>query len=85
MWIVKVALEQSGKADRESLAQALRKIRIDPGPNLLLPYDYISFDERGVNKGGKFIFAQVQNQRWVTVYPEKYAGHKLMVMPGWKK
>lgn len=85
MWIVKVALEQSGKVDRESLAQALRKIRIDPGPNLLLPYDHISFDERGVNKGGKFIFAQVQNQRWVTVYPEKYAGHKLMVMPGWKK
>jgi branched-chain amino acid transport system substrate-binding protein len=85
VWIVKAALEQAGKVDRESLTQALRKIRIEPGPNLLLPYDYISFDEKGINKGGKFIFAQVQNQRWVTVYPEKFVGNKLMVMPGWKK
>jgi branched-chain amino acid transport system substrate-binding protein len=85
VWIVKLALEQAGKADRESLTQALRKIRIEPGPNMLLPYDYISFDEKGINKGGKFLFVQVQNQRWVTVYPEKYVGDKLMVMPGWKK
>jgi branched-chain amino acid transport system substrate-binding protein len=84
MWILKLALEKTGKVDREALAQALREIRIDPGPHLLLPYDYISFDEKGVNKGGKFLFVQVQNGRWVTVYPEKHAGSKLKVMPGWK-
>jgi len=85
VYVLKEALEKTGKVDREALAQTLRKIKIEPGPNLLLPYDFISFDDKGVNPGGRFIYAQMQNQRWVTVYPENRAGHPLKIMPSWKK
>ncbi len=85
VWVVKEGLEKAGKLDRQALADALHKIKITSKPALFLPYDYISFDEKGVNKGGRVIFSQVQNQRWVTLYPEKYAGAKLVIPPSWKQ
>jgi branched-chain amino acid transport system substrate-binding protein len=84
--VVKEALEMAGKADRQAVADALHKIKIGPGhPSLFLPYEYISFDKKGVNAGGGFIFSQVQNQRWVTLYPEKFAGSQIQILPTWKK
>ncbi len=85
VWVVKEGLEKAGKADRQALADALHKIKIEPGPNLILPYEYISFDKKGINAGGRFIFTQVQNQRWVTVYPENHAGSPVKILPEWKK
>jgi branched-chain amino acid transport system substrate-binding protein len=86
VFVVKEGLETAGKADRQALADALHKIKIGPGhPSLFLPYEYISFDQKGVNGGGGFIFSQVQNQRWVTLYPEKYAGSQVRILPAWKK
>lgn len=86
VWIVKEALEATGKADRQAVADELHKIKIGPGnPALFLPYRYISFDKKGVNAGGDYIFSQVQNQRWVTIYPEKFAGAQLRIPQSWKR
>ncbi len=86
VWVVKEALEAAGKADRQAVADALHRIKIGPGnPALFLPYQFISFDKKGVNAGGDFIFSQVQNQRWVTVYPDKFAGAKVRIPPTWKR
>lgn len=68
-----VALEQAGKADREALRNALAALEIKPGPNLILPYKQIKFDEKGLISGAGSLMARVTNGEFVTVWPKQYA------------
>lgn len=79
--VIKEALERAGAADRQALRDALAKIEITPGPNLILPYQSIKFDPHGVNVGGAFIMTQILGGDFVTVWPEKYASRRPQLKP----
>ncbi|MEO8038481.1 MAG: ABC transporter substrate-binding protein [Betaproteobacteria bacterium] len=73
MWIFKAALEAAGKADREAVAQALRKMDLTTGPARYFPGGRVKFDERGRRVGATLLIVQWQNGVPVTVYPAKEA------------
>jgi branched-chain amino acid transport system substrate-binding protein len=66
-------VEQAGKADREALRDALVKINLPPGPNMVLPYQHMKFDGKGLIDGGGFLMTRLTNGQLVTLYPEKFA------------
>ncbi|MFM9885540.1 MAG: ABC transporter substrate-binding protein, partial [Burkholderiales bacterium] len=47
--VLKQGLEQAKSTDREQLNQALKKLKIQPGPQMVMPYTAIEFDETGQN------------------------------------
>lgn len=71
MWIMKSALEKAGKADRESVAVALRGL--DEGRSPYFPGGVIKFDEAGRRVGATMTVIQWQNGVPVTVFPEENA------------
>ncbi len=81
MWIFKAALEAAGKADRESVAQALRKMDLTNGPATYFPGGRIKFDERGRREGATLLIVQWQAGIPLTVYPPKEA----LAAPVWPK
>ena len=81
MFIFKAALEAAGKADRESVAQALRKMDVTNGPANYFPGGRVKFDERGRREGANLLIVQWQNGIPLTVYPAKEA----LAEPVWPK
>jgi branched-chain amino acid transport system substrate-binding protein len=71
MWIIKAALEKAGKADRESVAQAMRNL--NEGPTPYFPGGELKFDEAGHRLGASLTIIQWQNGVPVTVFPENLA------------
>jgi branched-chain amino acid transport system substrate-binding protein len=67
------ALENAGRADREALTGALRRIDIGQGPDLVLPYARIRFNEKGLIDGGGFLITQITEGDYRTVFPERFA------------
>jgi len=84
MLTLKAALEKAGSADPEALRKALSEIEITPGPNLVLPYPKIKFNEKGLNTTGSFLVTQIKNGVFVTVWPEKFATEPFTNIKGWK-
>jgi len=81
MWIIKAALEKAGKADRESVAQAVRAL--DEGKTPYFPGGELKFDEAGHRVGATLTVIQWQNGVPVTVFPEDVAIAK-PIWPGQK-
>jgi branched-chain amino acid transport system substrate-binding protein len=79
MWILKAALEQAGKADREAVAEALRTL--DGGPSPYFPGGELKFDEKGRRVGAGLTIIQWQDGVPVTVYPPALA----VAEPIWPK
>jgi branched-chain amino acid transport system substrate-binding protein len=79
MWLIKEALEKSGKADRAAVSEALRTL--DAGPSNYYPGGQLKFDEKGRRVGAGVVIVQWQNGIPVTVYPESLAVAK----PFWPK
>lgn len=79
MWVIKDALEAAGKADREAVAVALRKI--DSGPSRFYPGGRIKFDDMGRRVDAGLNIIQWQKGVPVTVYPPELA----VVAPIWVK
>ncbi len=77
MWIIKAALEKAGKADRESVAQAMHAL--DEGKTPYFPGGELKFDEAGHRVGATLTVIQWQNGVPVTVFPEDVA----MAKPIW--
>jgi branched-chain amino acid transport system substrate-binding protein len=71
MWVIKEALEAAGKADREAVAVALRKI--DGGPSRFYPGGRIKFDDMGRRVEAGLTIIQWQKGTPVTVYPPELA------------
>ena len=82
--VIKEAAEMSGSTDKEKIRDALVTLHIKPGPKLVLPYEGVKFDGTGYNSLSRFIVAQVQNQKWVTVFPGEIAPVKPWINPKWK-
>jgi branched-chain amino acid transport system substrate-binding protein len=79
MWVIKEALEHAGKADREAVTVALRKI--DGGPSKYYPSGRIKFDDNGRRVDAGLTIIQWQKGVPVTVYPPELA----MAAPIWVK
>lgn len=79
MWILKAALENAGKADREAVAEALRKL--DGGPSSYYPGGELKFDETGRRVGAGLTIIQWQGGKPITVYPPQLA----VAAPIWPK
>ncbi len=79
MWVIKEALENAKKADREAVAQSLRKI--DGGPSKYYPGGRIKFDDNGRRVDAGLTIVQWQKGTPVTVYPPELA----MASPIWAK
>jgi branched-chain amino acid transport system substrate-binding protein len=79
MWVIKEALENAKKADREAVAQSLRKI--DGGPSRYYPGGRIKFDDNGRRVDAGLTIVQWQKGTPVTVYPPELA----MAQPIWAK
>ncbi len=73
MWLFKQALEDSGKADKKAVAEALRKMDTTEGPAKFYPGGHIKFDEAGHNVNAKLIIVQWQGGEPKPIYPPESA------------
>ena len=72
--IFQAALEAAGKADRQAVAQALRKINLSGGAADFFPGDgKLKFDDNGRREGAGLLIVQWQKGVPITVYPAKDA------------
>jgi branched-chain amino acid transport system substrate-binding protein len=74
--VLKEAIEQARSADREKINEALHRIKIDPGPLMVMPYTKIEFDPTGQNPHARELIMQVREGQLVTVWPDRYASAK---------
>jgi len=81
MWIFKAALEAAGKADRQSVAAALRRMDLKDGAAQYFPGGRVKFDANGRREGAGLLIVQWQKGVPVTVYPTQDAVAK----PIWPK
>ena len=77
--VLKQTLENAKSADREKINEALRKLKIQPGPSMVMPYAGIEFDEAGQNPHARELMLQVQSGKVVTVWPDKFAPAKAQI------
>ena len=79
------AIDRAGSTRPEAIQKALRETRI-PGDMLIMPWEGIQFDETGQNRLGAGIIVQVQDGKYVTVWPFKLASKDIVwPMPPWSK
>jgi branched-chain amino acid transport system substrate-binding protein len=83
--VLKKAIETAGSTDRQAINDALHKIEILPGPDLILPVDKIKFDESGMNTHGRPMVTQIQGGQFVNIWPERFASKKALILDAWKK
>jgi len=79
MWLIKAALEKTGKADRAAVAEALRTM--DGGPSAHYPLGELKFDDKGRRVGAGMTIVQWQSGVPVTVFPPELA----LAEPFWPK
>ncbi|MGQ0683999.1 ABC transporter substrate-binding protein [Bradyrhizobium sp.] len=78
------ALERAGSADRAKLREALTKTNIC-GERNILPYNCIRFEASGQSPEGQLVMLQVQNGKFVSVWPpEVAAASPVYPVPAWK-
>ena len=78
-------INRAGSTKPEAIQKALKATKI-PGDQLIMPWDGIEFDETGQNKLGAGIIVQVQDQKYATVWPFKFATKDIIwPMPDWSK
>ena len=78
-------MEVADSTEREVAKAALAKIKILPGPDLILPVEKNKFDKRGMNIFGRPIVTQFQGGNFVPIRPERFASKKAPILEGWKK
>ncbi len=79
------ALNRAGSTKPEAIQKALRETNI-PGDQLIMPWAAIKFDETGQNQQGAGIIVQVQDGKYVTVWPFNLASKGVIwPMPVWAK
>ena len=79
IWLIKEALENAGKADKEAVAEALHTM--DGGPAKYYPGGLLKFDEKGRRVGAGVVIVQWQSGVPVTVFPPDLA----VAEPFWPK
>ena len=79
------ALNRAGSTRPEAIQKALRETSI-AGDQLIMPWGGIQFDENGQNTKGAGIIVQVQEGKYVTVWPFELASRDVVwPLPAWDK
>jgi branched-chain amino acid transport system substrate-binding protein len=79
------AINRAGSTKPEAIQKSLQETNI-PRDQLIMPWDGIKFDEKGQNTLGAGIIVQVQNGKYVTVWPLQLASADLVwPIPAWSK
>jgi branched-chain amino acid transport system substrate-binding protein len=79
------AINRAGSTQPEAIRKALSETNI-PGNKLIMPWEGIRFDSTGQNTQGSGIIVQVQNGKYVTVWPFELASADVIwPMPAWDK
>jgi branched-chain amino acid transport system substrate-binding protein len=71
--ILKEALERAGVADRNKVADQIRKLNMTTGPALFFPDGHLQYDEKGRRVGAKLCIVQWQKGRPTPVFPASIA------------
>jgi branched-chain amino acid transport system substrate-binding protein len=74
--VLKEAIEAAKSTDHDKINDALHRLKVEPGPLLIMPYASIEFDEAGQNPNARELMMQVIDGQLVTVWPEAYAAAK---------
>jgi branched-chain amino acid transport system substrate-binding protein len=77
--VLREAVEQAKSTDRDKINDAVRALKVDPGPLMVMPYKRIEFDGTGQNPHATELILQVKDGQLVTVWPEQYASTKAML------
>jgi branched-chain amino acid transport system substrate-binding protein len=79
------AINRAGSTKPEAIQKALAETNI-PASQLIMPWEGIKFDEKGQNTLGTGIIVQVQNGKYVTVWPFQLASADVVwPIPPWSK
>jgi branched-chain amino acid transport system substrate-binding protein len=79
------AISRAGSTAPEAIQKALRETNIG-ADQIIMPWGGIQFDENGQNKKGAGIIVQVQDGKYVTVWPYGLAAKDVVwPMPAWDK
>lgn len=73
------ALEAAASRDPQAIREAFTKLKVEPGPSLIMPWKSIEFDETGQNTGAFNILIQWQGEDKYTVYPKELASKELII------
>lgn len=81
--VIADALNRAKSLSHEDILAALRETNIE-GANTIVPYQGVSFDERGRNKLANGLITQIQDGTHYAVWPADIAERKAVFpMPGW--
>jgi branched-chain amino acid transport system substrate-binding protein len=79
-------LERAGSTDGLKLRDAIRATEFKVGTGYYILPDGCKFDAVGENIWQRAVAFQIQNQKWVSIYPEKYAaGKPIWPRPKWSE
>lgn len=78
LYVAKAAVEKAGSMDAQKIRDALTAVNIDT------PFGPIRFDQTGQN-AHPVIITQVQNDKYVTVYPKDAAQGQYVATPPWSQ
>jgi branched-chain amino acid transport system substrate-binding protein len=79
------AIDRAGSTSPEAIQKALRETNLG-GEQLIMPWAGIQFDEHGQNRKGAGIIVQVQDGKYVTVWPFALASKDVVwPLPPWDK
>jgi branched-chain amino acid transport system substrate-binding protein len=73
VWLIANALERAASTEHERLRAALATTAMVPEDHMVLPQRVLSFDEDGQNRGSRLFVAQIQDLKYVPVWPTEYA------------
>jgi branched-chain amino acid transport system substrate-binding protein len=73
VWLIANALERAASTEPERLRMALATTAMVPEDHMVLPQGVLSFDEDGQNRGSRLFVAQIQDLKYVPVWPTEYA------------
>ena len=79
------AVDRAASTKPEAIQKALRETNV-PGDQIIMPWKGIKFDASGQNELGAGIIVQVQDGKYVTVWPFDLASKDVVwPMPPWEK
>lgn len=85
MLVMADAISRAKSLSPEDIRTALRETDI-PKEKLIFPWEGIRFDEKGMIITGRGIIVQVQNQKYIPVWPFEIAGAEpILPIPSWDK
>jgi branched-chain amino acid transport system substrate-binding protein len=79
VWVLAEAMERAASLDGEPLRAALAATAMAPTDHMVLPQAVLTFDYQGQNWGARLFQVQVQHSKYMTLWPNEYAGAELIL------